>query len=149
MTDAKKNTKTGTPSAPRTASAGAKPETKAEHKGLLALIRIRGAPKMSTQMVDTLDCLNLKSRNSCVIVPDTSSYRGMIRKVNSFITWGEISDETARALETKRLGPKKHVFRLHVPTKGLERKGIKLPYKVGGVLGYRGKDINELIMRMI
>ncbi|MBI4150596.1 uL30 family ribosomal protein [Candidatus Woesearchaeota archaeon] len=149
MADAKKIAKTGTPGSPRTASAGAKPEAKTEHKGLLALIRIRGAPKMSEQMVDTLDYLNLKTRNACVLVPDTPSFRGMIKKVNSFITWGEVSDETAKQLDAKRAGPKKHAFRLHVPSKGLERKGIKLPYKAGGVLGYRGKDINELIMRMI
>ncbi|MCL2318059.1 MAG: 50S ribosomal protein L30 [Methanomassiliicoccaceae archaeon] len=41
----------------------------------------------------------------------------------------------------------KHVFRLHPPIKGYE--GIKRPYKNGGALGYRGKDINDLINRML
>jgi len=43
----------------------------------------------------------------------------------------------------------KHMFRLNPPTGGHERKGIKKPYALGGALGYRGKEINELIGRMI
>jgi len=43
----------------------------------------------------------------------------------------------------------KPVFRLKPPSKGYERKGIKKPYSVGGVLGYRGDKINELLGRMI
>ena len=30
-----------------------------------------------------------------------------------------------------------------------ERKGIKTPYSIGGVLGFRGDKIGELILRMI
>jgi large subunit ribosomal protein L30 len=39
------------------------------------------------------------------------------------------------------------VFRLHPPAKGYE--GVKRPYSRGGSLGYRGKEINELLGRMI
>ncbi|MBU1120843.1 MAG: 50S ribosomal protein L30 [archaeon] len=61
--------------------------------------------------------------------------------------------EVAKALmEGKKvleeIGIKK-VFRLHPPKKGFERRGIKKPYSIGGVLGYRGEKINELILRMI
>jgi len=42
----------------------------------------------------------------------------------------------------------KPVFRLHPPRGGF-RGSIKKPYGAGGELGYRGKAINELIMRMI
>ncbi|MBA3043985.1 50S ribosomal protein L30 [archaeon] len=41
----------------------------------------------------------------------------------------------------------KPVIRLHPPRKGLE--GIKRSYAIGGALGYRGKEINELLRRMI
>ena len=41
----------------------------------------------------------------------------------------------------------KPVFRLHPPRKGYE--GIKRPYSLGGALGNRGDDINELLNRMI
>ncbi len=43
----------------------------------------------------------------------------------------------------------KHMFRLSPPLKGHERKGIKKPYSTGGVLGYRGKEINKLLARMM
>lgn len=41
----------------------------------------------------------------------------------------------------------KPIFRLNPPKKGYE--GIKRSYKNGGALGYRGKEINKLIGRMI
>lgn len=39
-------------------------------------------------------------------------------------------------------------FKLCPPIHGFERKGIKKPYSIGGVLGYRKEKINELIKRM-
>ena len=41
----------------------------------------------------------------------------------------------------------KPVIRLHPPIGGYE--GIKRSYVNGGALGYRGKDINRLLLRMI
>ena len=60
--------------------------------------------------------------------------------------------EFAKALATGEASLKdydvlKPVFRLHPPRKGYE--GIKRPYRMGGALGYRGRDINDLIRRMI
>ena len=43
----------------------------------------------------------------------------------------------------------KRMFRLSPPVGGHERKGIKKPYVLGGALGYRGKEIKELIERMM
>jgi large subunit ribosomal protein L30 len=40
------------------------------------------------------------------------------------------------------------VFKLHPPTKGYKGK-TKKSYRVGGELGYRGQEINELIARMV
>lgn len=40
-------------------------------------------------------------------------------------------------------------FKLKPPVKGFERKGIKVPYSMGGVLGYRKENINGLILRML
>ena len=40
-------------------------------------------------------------------------------------------------------------FRLKPPVKGFERKGIKVPYSMGGALGYRKDNINNLIIRML
>jgi len=41
----------------------------------------------------------------------------------------------------------KLVFRLHPPTGGYE--GIKRHHTIGGALGYRGAEINDLIRRML
>ncbi len=41
----------------------------------------------------------------------------------------------------------KPIFRLHPPKKGYE--GIKRSFRNNGALGYRGKEINKLIERMI
>ncbi|MDR3074814.1 MAG: 50S ribosomal protein L30 [Candidatus Methanoplasma sp.] len=41
----------------------------------------------------------------------------------------------------------KSVFRLHPPIKGYE--GNKRSFRNGGALGYRGKEINDLINRML
>lgn len=43
----------------------------------------------------------------------------------------------------------KPFFRLKPPIKGFERKGIKTPFSMGGVLGYRKEKINDLILRML
>jgi large subunit ribosomal protein L30 len=40
-------------------------------------------------------------------------------------------------------------FKLHPPEGGFERKGIKAPFSLGGVLGYRKDKINALIRRMM
>ena len=125
---------------------------------MIAVVRIRGSIKLKKEVKDTLDMLRLYKQNFCVVVNATPSIMGMIKKVASYITWGEIGDETLTLLKEKR-GEKtkdkegkeveKPFFRLHPPRKGFERKGIKLPFKVGGVLGYRGDKINDLINRMI
>lgn len=51
--------------------------------------------------------------------------------------------------ELKDVPGLKQFFRLGMPRQGFERKGIKVPFSLGGVLGYRKDRINELIKRMI
>ena len=43
----------------------------------------------------------------------------------------------------------KATFNLHPPLKGFERKGIKMPFGKGGVLGNRKEKIFELIEKML
>ena len=50
--------------------------------------------------------------------------------------------------EIKDVPGLKSFFRLGMPRKGFERKGIKVPFSLGGALGYRKEKINELIKRM-
>ncbi len=48
--------------------------------------------------------------------------------------------------ETYKLKP---FFRLHPPIGGFERKGIKMPYAKGGVLGERKEKIKDLLIKML
>jgi large subunit ribosomal protein L30 len=72
---------------------------------------------------------------------------GMLIKVKDYVTWGEINPETAEMLKKRDEGKK--FYRLNSPKKGFGRKGIKIPFGIGGALGHRGEKINDLIQRMI
>ena len=123
----------------------------------IAIIRVRGLTKIKTEIADTLNMLRLYRKNFCVIVPSTPAYLGMINKAKDYITWGKIDDETEKLLfekrgeKTKEEGKEvfKKFFRLSPPIKGFGRKGIKLPFSVGGGLGDRAEKINDIIRRMV
>ncbi|AEC51277.1 50S ribosomal protein L30P [Pyrococcus sp. NA2] len=68
----------------------------------LAVIRIRGRVNVKKPIRDTLAMLRLHRVNHCVIVDDTPSYLGMLRKAKDYITWGEINAETLAKLIRKR-----------------------------------------------
>lgn len=112
----------------------------------LAVVRIRGAPKMSNHIQDTLRLLNLKRKHACAIVPDNGTYRGMLKVVRSFVAWGEINEDTLKKLEGSKKGT---AIRLKPPKKGMWRKGIKHPFQTKGSHGYCGEKINELLVRMV
>lgn len=123
----------------------------------IAIIRVRGLTKIKKEIEDTLNMLRLYRKNFCVIVPSTPAYLGMINKVKDYITWGKIDDETEKLLiekrgeKTKEEGKEvfKKFFRLSPPRKGFGRKGIKLPFSIGGGLGDRAEKINDILKRMI
>jgi len=126
------------------------------HNNKIAAIRIRGLVNVDGRIKDTLSMLRLEQKNACVVVDDTPSMRGMINKAKDYITWGEIEEKTLKMLLEKRFkktenDEKKKItlFRLSPPKGGFERKGIKVSFSAGGVLGDRGKDINSLIEKMI
>ena len=146
---------------------------KTEHGEKLAAIRVRGITGIKTKIEDTMNMLRLYKNNYCIVLPNSPIYIGMLKKAKDYITWGEIDDETFKVLVDKR-GEEYHgretdskgkikyndfvvvdnkkikkSFRLNPPRKGFERKGIKHSFQQGGVLGYRGEKINDLIKRMI
>lgn len=124
-----------------------KPEHKTEHKKI-AVILVRGLQGSKHTIRDTLKMLNIQRRNVCVVVDDTKSILGMINKVRTYITYGEINAETIALLEKRKKKGAKH-YNLNSPRKGYGRKGIKYVFVHGGALGYRGDKINDLIKRMI
>jgi len=128
----------------------AKPDAKKETgESMLAVIRIKTSPMISVKVEDTLDFLRLHKKFYCVLWKSSPHLLGMIDKVQSYITWGEIDAETLKLLKEKREEKGRNFFRMHPPRGGFERKGIKAPFKLGGAYGNRGKEINLLIKRMI
>ena len=62
---------------------------------------------------------------------------------------GDLAEATYKVeVEYSRLPKVKPVFRLHPPKKGFKGK-VKRSYAAGGVTGYRGEAINDLIKRMV
>jgi large subunit ribosomal protein L30 len=114
----------------------------------IAVVRIRGGINVRGTIKDTMSMLKLYRQNYCVVVNGSASTKGMIDKIKDYVAWGEIDDETFKLLTEKR-GKEKKFFRLNPPRGGFGRKGIKIPFKVGGALGYRGNKINDLIKRMV
>ena len=153
---------------------------------IFVAVRVRGIVNVRGDITDTMKMLRLNKVNHCVLVRDSPSAKGMLRKCKDYITWGEIQSKTLAEIISKRgklkggvpisqeylkentefkileelagaiikgstdfskLPNIKPLFRLAPPVKGYE--GIKRSYKEGGALGYRGKDINLLIRRMV
>ena len=139
----------------------------------LAAIRVRGIVGMNQRVESTMSLLKLYRKNYCTVIQGNLSCTGMLKKAKDYVTWGEINEETFKALVSRR-GEEfkereadaagnikyndfitidnrkiKKYFRLNAPRKGFGRKGLKHSFKVGGALGYRGEAINDLIMRML
>ena len=65
-------------------------------------LRVRGRTGIKGEIADTLDMLRLTRINHAVLVPETPSYLGMLRKGKDYITWGELDQETLTQLIEKR-----------------------------------------------
>lgn len=148
-------------------------EIKKDKPKKIAVILVRGLIDVKKPVKDTLKMLRLTHKNHCAVLENNPISQGMLKKAKDYITWGEISEEIFKELVEKRgeeyKGPEtcskgkikykrlfaynnkkyKKYFRLNPPRKGFGRKGIKMPFKVGGALGYRGEKINDLIGRML
>jgi hypothetical protein len=79
-----------------------------------------------------------------VVVEDNPVNRGMLKKAENFITYGEVSDEMAKKIQGLYTGTKS--AHMHPPRGGF--RSIKKAYTQKGDLGYRGDAIEALLERM-
>jgi len=117
---------------------------------MYAVIRVRGHGKIKRNALETLYQLHLTRVNHMVLLPEDDTTRHMLQAVKDYVTWGEVEMETLEALSMPQGAPEgvsRKVIRLHPPRRGWE--AIKEPYRSGGSLGYRGKEINKLIQKMV
>jgi large subunit ribosomal protein L30 len=119
---------------------------------MICIIRIVGQVGLDKDIKETLNRLRLNKKYSCVVLDLTKEQEGMLKKVRSFVAYGEISEETYKELLKVRgrkdsEGKLKPYFRLHPPRKGIDsRKHFGVDK---GVLGNNGAEINKLVMRML
>ncbi len=59
----------------------------------MIVIRIRGPSGMDSETEYMLRLLNLKRANHAVLLQLNTSVRGVLRKVGSYVTWGEATPE--------------------------------------------------------
>ena len=64
----------------------------------LAVIRVRGKVNVNYNIAYTMKLLRLNRVNHCVVIPDTSYYRGMLQKAKDYITWGNIGEDVIKEL---------------------------------------------------
>lgn len=69
---------------------------------LLAVIRLRGRINVPLKIQQDLKMLNIERSNYMTIVPNTSSYIGMLKQAKDFITWGEVNQKALEQLILKR-----------------------------------------------
>jgi large subunit ribosomal protein L30 len=96
--------------------------TQTEQINQIAVVRIRGTVSAQREARDTLSLLRLDHTNHAILIDDRPAYKGMLQKVNSYVTWGEVTKETIMAMLEKRArlaGNKK------VTTDYLEQHGFK------------------------
>ena len=71
-------------------------------KNWLAVIRLRGNVGVSREREYAFKLMHLTRKNHAVLIEDTASNKGAIRKVKDYSTWGEITLDTLHQLLEKR-----------------------------------------------
>ena len=93
---------------------------------------------VNNEIRDTMNILGLKRVNTLIVAPENATTLGMLKKAESFITYGKVSEEDAKPFgKTMRLKP---------PRGGL--KSIKKKYPKGD-LGDRGEAILNFAKKMM
>lgn len=83
---------------------------KTEACNCLVVVRIRGTVSAMKEARETLELLRLTHTNHAVLIDSRPAYKGMLQRVNNYVTWGEPAKETVVSMLQKRgrlLGHKK------------------------------------------
>ena len=66
------------------------------------VVRVRSDRGVERSIRDTMGMLNLTRVNHATIVPESSTYAGMLQKSKDFVTWGVVDAGTIENLLTQR-----------------------------------------------
>jgi large subunit ribosomal protein L30 len=75
---------------------------KIEECKCLVVVKIRGTVSAQRETRETLDFLHLGHTNHAVLIDSRAAYKGMLQRVNSYITYGEPTKETVTMMLQKR-----------------------------------------------
>src|ERR1700690_3518892 len=75
---------------------------KTEECKCLVVVKIRGTISAQRETRETLDYLNLDHTNNAVLIDSRAAYKGMLQRVNSYVTYGEPTKETVALMIQKR-----------------------------------------------
>jgi large subunit ribosomal protein L30 len=75
---------------------------KPEETKTLLVVKIRGTVRAQRETRETLDLLRLVHTNHAILIDNRPAYKGMLQRVNSYVTYGEPSKELVAAIITKR-----------------------------------------------
>ena len=75
---------------------------KTEECKCLVVVKIRGTVRAQKETRETLDFLHLGHTNHAVLIDSRASYKGMLQRINSYITYGEPTKETVVMMLQKR-----------------------------------------------
>jgi len=86
------------------------------------VVRMRGTINVPYWAITTLKNLNLNKRFSATLVPETSNYLGMLRKINQWVAWSKADSEIVKTLIEKR-AKKRNPKSVSITKKGSENIG--------------------------
>ena len=66
------------------------------------VVKIRGTVSAQKEVRETLLFLHLTHTNHAILVDSRASYKGMLQRVNNYVTWGEPTKETVLMMLQKR-----------------------------------------------
>ncbi len=75
---------------------------KTEMRKCIAAVKVRGAISAQREAKETLQMLHLTQTNHAVLIDDRPAFKGMLLRVQSYVTWGEVSKETVALMLQKR-----------------------------------------------
>jgi large subunit ribosomal protein L30 len=93
-------------------------------KMALLVVRMRGTVNVPYWALTTLKNLNLNKKFSATLVPETSNYLGMLRKINQWVAWSKADSDVIKILIEKRGKKKKPLLESRDDKSKSDYKGI-------------------------
>lgn len=75
---------------------------KTEECKCLVVVRVRGTVSAMKEARETLELLRLTHTNHAVLIDSRPAYKGMLQRVNNYVTWGEPTKDTIAFMLQKR-----------------------------------------------